>query len=136
MKHALSLLAAWTLVLAAPSIGLAESKMKIIDMKTAEGIDEAYMPLNAARTFPAGTSKVFCWFQWENGDTGSQVALHWHYISEKVAILEYPVPVPRREGSGGVSLSMPEGETLPAGTYEVSVRQGGKVLKSERFQIG
>ena len=110
-------------------------KLKVIDIKMAPAISENLMPLKPTDSFPNGTSKVFCWFRWENAETNSQVIAKWHYTSEDIDILNYPLNIPRRDGSGSVVLSMPEGKTLPSGSYRIDLVINKHIVKSREFKI-
>jgi hypothetical protein len=104
-------------------------------MKTAQNIDEKYQPVKPTNNFPMQTSKVFCWFKWKDAQVNGQISTKWTYKNENITILDYKITLPRREGSGGVALSMPEGKKLPPGSYEVQLEENGKILKSHRFTV-
>jgi hypothetical protein len=118
-------------VLAACTSGL----ISITNVKTAAGIDEKLMPVQVTSVFPAGTKNVFCWFQWKNAKVGTKIAARWHFVTDNIHILDYAFTIPRREGSGGVSLSMPEGKTLPAGVYRVDLMLGDYRLRTLTFKV-
>ena len=101
----------------------------------APAISENITPLKPTDSFPAGTSRVFCWFKWENAEVDSQIIAKWHYTSENIDILNYPLSIPRRDGSGSVLLSMPEGKTLPSGSYRIDLVLNNRILKSREFKI-
>lgn len=110
--------------------------VKIVDMKAAHNVDENFEPVQPAESFPAGTSKVFCWFKWKNDEVNEQMMARWTYLTEQISVLDYKVTLPRREGAGGVALAMPEGKTLPAGEYEVRMETDKKaVLKAIKFRV-
>ena len=110
-------------------------KLRIIEIKMAPAISENLMPIKPADSFPSGTSKVFCWFKWANAETNSQVIAKWYYTSENINILNYPLAIPRHDGSGSVLLSMPEGKTLPSGSYRIDLVVNNHILKSREFKI-
>ena len=110
-------------------------KLKITDIKMAPAISENLMPLQHTDSFPTGTSRVFCWFKWENAEVNTQIMAKWHYTSENINILNYPFAVPRRDGSGSILLSMPEGKTLPSGSYRIDLVVNNSVLKSREFKV-
>ena len=120
-----------------PCLGFADNGLiQIVDMKTAQNIDEKYQPVNPTSSFSAETSKVFLWFKWKDGTVNSQINTQWTYLTENIPVLDYKVVIPRHEGSGGVALSMPEGKTLPPGEYEVRVETDKKnALKSVKFRV-
>ena len=109
--------------------------IQIVDMKTALNVDDAFQPVDPTNKFAANTSKVFCWFQWKNGQVNSPINAHWTYLTEKIDVLDYKVTIPRHEGAGGVALAMPEGKTLPPGEYEVRLENGKASLKSIKFKV-
>ena len=110
-------------------------KLRIIEIKMAPGISENLMPIKPTDSFPSGTSRVFCWFKWVNAEVNSQIVAKWHYTSENINILNYSLTIPRRDGSGSVLLSMPEGKTLPAGSYRIDLTRNNHILKSCEFNI-
>lgn len=122
---------------AVSSVGYAENtSIQIMGMKTAQNIDEKYRPINPTATFTADTSKVYCWFKWKDAEVNSQISAQWTYLTENIPILDYKIAIPRREGAGGVALSMPEGKKLPAGEYEVTLKNDkGAALRSLKFKV-
>ena len=110
-------------------------KLKITEIKMAPAISKDLTPLKPADSFPSGTSRVFCWFKWENAEVNSQIVAKWYYTSENINILNYPFSIPRRDGSGSVLLSMPEGKTLPSGSYRIDLVVNNRILKSREFKI-
>ncbi|MCX5712193.1 MAG: hypothetical protein NTY47_03845, partial [Candidatus Omnitrophica bacterium] len=95
------------------------NKINMINARTAVGIDQNLKPIKVQDVFVKGTSQVFCWFQWNNAVVGTTVVARWHYLTDNIHILDYTFVIPRREGSGSISLTMPEGKILPAGLYKV-----------------
>ena len=110
-------------------------KLRITEIKMAPAISENIMPLKPADSFPGGTSRVFCCFKWENAEVDSQIIAKWRYISENINILDYPFTIPRRDGAGSILLSMPEGKTLPSGSYRIDLVVNNRILKSREFKI-
>lgn len=118
------------------SISSAEdSGIRILDMKTAQGISEKYEPIKPSNTFPKGTSKVFCWFAWKDNEKKSPVTAKWTYLTDDIPVLSYSVPISRVSGSAGTSFAMPAGKTLPPGEYEVELQVDQKTLRSTRFTV-
>lgn len=109
--------------------------INITNIKTATGIDEKLMPVGVTSVFPNGTQKVFCWFQWKDTNVGTTVMAQWHFLTDNIHILDYNFTIPRKEGFGSVSLSMPEGKKLPAGQYRIDFNSGKQILKSTTFKI-
>ena len=110
-------------------------KLRVTDIKMAPSISENLMPLRPSDSFPQGTSRVYCWFRWENAETGSQITAKWHYTSENIDILNYSLAIPRHEGSGSVLLSMPEGKSLPSGSYRIDLVMNNRIVRSREFKI-
>lgn len=139
MKHLLKLYSLVLVLLSCvlTSAGYAENaSIQIVEMKTAQNIDEKYRPVNPTSNFKADTSKVYCWFKWKDTQVNSQISAQWTYLTEDIPILDYKIVIPRREGAGGVALSMPEGKKLPAGEYEVTLKTAtGATLRSLKFKI-
>lgn len=111
-------------------------KIRLLDAKIAAGVDAGYMPVGVTSVFPAGTSKIFCWFSWKDAGKDTKVMAKWHYLTDDIPVLDYTFVIPRKEGSGSVSLSMPEGKTLPAGLYRVTLELDKRPLKSLTFKVG
>jgi hypothetical protein len=109
--------------------------INITDIKTATGIDEKLMPVGATDVFADGTQNIFCWFQWKDTKVGTLVMARWHFLTDDIHILDYNFTMPRKEGSGGISLSMPEGKKLPVGQYRIDLNFGKQTLKSIIFKV-
>lgn len=112
-----------------------EKNIDVISVKMAKGINEKYMPVDITNIFPEGTVKVYCWFSWRDAEKNMEILAKWHYITDDIPIVEYSFAVPRKEGVGSVSLSMPEGKALPTGLYRVELKHGKVVLKSMAFKV-
>ncbi len=111
------------------------NKVHITDIKIATAIDENITPVKVTNIFPKDTSKVFCWFQWKDSEVNTQIVARWDYVTDTIHILDYAFSIPRRNGIGSVSLSMPEGKTIPPGLYQITLMLGNQTLKSLTFQI-
>ena len=109
--------------------------INIIDAKTVTAIDEKLMPIEITSTFPKGAAKVVCWFQWKEAKVNTQLMAKWHYVTDDIHILDYPFYIPKKQGSGSVALSAPEGKSLPMGQYKIDLVAGNHVLKSITFTI-
>lgn len=109
--------------------------INITDIKMATGIDEKLMPLGVTDVFPDGTQKVFCWFQWKDTKVNTTVMARWYFLTDNIHILDYNFTIPRKEGSGSVSLTMPEGKKLPVGQYRIDLNFGKQTLKSTIFKV-
>ena len=114
--------------------GCMNSSIKITDAKISAGIDEKLMPTEVKDVFPSGTKTVFCWFQWKGAQVDKKITASWHFITDDIHILNYDFAIPRKEGWGSVSLSMPEGKALPVGLYKVDLSNTHK-LKSLTFKV-
>ena len=114
---------------------LMEDKVHIIDIKTATSVDSNLAPVQVTETFPEGTTKVFCWFKWKDSPTGTQLTAKWDYVSEKIHVMDYSFSIPRRNGMGGVLLTMPKGKTLPTGSYRITLWDGKQSVKSVPFEV-
>lgn len=110
-------------------------KFVLVDARVATGIDDKFMPTNVTNKLPAGTAKVYCWFQWRDAPKDTKILAHWHYASEDVSILDYTFIIPKKNGVGSVSLEMPQGKTLPIGTYRVDLLLQNKRIKSVAFSV-
>jgi hypothetical protein len=114
---------------------MAGSKVHFTDAKMAAGVDKNLAPVNVTDTFPQGTTRVFCWFRWKDSDINTQILAKWDYVTDQIHILDYVFFVPRRNGMGSVSLSMPEGKEMPSGTYRITFMLEKHILKSLTFEI-
>lgn len=111
------------------------SNISIIDAKIATAVDDKLMPVKITNAFPEKTSQVFCWFQWKNAKTDTKITARWYYVTDNIHILDYTFSIPRKEGSGSVSLSMPEGKILPSGSYRIDLTKRRHILKSLNFKV-
>lgn len=114
---------------------LQSDKICITDAKIAAGIDDKLMPIQVTNLFPKGTSQVFCWFQWKNAQVNIPIIAKWHYITDNIPILDYTFKIPRKKGSGSVSLSMPKDKILPRGEYKIDLIFNNKTLKFLTFKV-
>jgi hypothetical protein len=114
---------------------LKNNKFVLVDAKIAMGIDDKFMPTGVNDNLPAGTTKVYCWFQWKNAPKETKILAHWHYATEDLPILDYTFIIPKKNGIGSVSLEMPQGKTLPSGTYRVDLLLENKKIKSVVFKV-
>jgi len=118
-----------------PGCSFFNRDITISDAKIVTGVDENLMPVQVTDTFPRGTSKVSCWFQWRNAKMNKQLLAKWHYVTDDVHILDYNFNIPKKDGSGSVALAMPEGKTLPVGSYKVGLYLDKRLLKSLNFKV-
>ena len=118
-----------------PGFTIAVEDIRITDAKMATGLDDQFMPIQAASVFPRDTKQVFCWFSWENAIPKMEMKADWNYEIDDVDILTTNFKIPRRKGSGGISLTMPSGKVLPVGSYRVDIIAKNKILKSLTFKV-
>ena len=108
----------------------------IRDAKIVTGVDKQMMPLKVTNFFPKNTSKVSAWISWRNARINTQILVKWYYVTDDVPIYDYVLNIPKREGIANVVLSMPEGKTLPTGSYKVTILLEKKQLtKSLVFEV-
>lgn len=110
-------------------------KIRLVDAKLAMAVDKDLMPVKVTDVFPKGTSNVSCWIQWRDAEINTQVLTSWHYLTDDIHILDYSLNISKREGAGNVALSMPDGKTLPSGSYKVDIFLGKRLLKSLKFTV-
>ncbi len=113
----------------------APTQVHFTNAKIATAVDENMLPVKVTNIFPAGTTQVFCWFQWQDSDVNTQIVAKWEYVTDRIHILDYAFSIPRRKGMGSISLSMPEGKTLPSGEYRINLTKEDQTLKSLLFKI-
>lgn len=123
------------IVLSVPGCALMDNNIALIDVKTAGSVDKDLMPVGVTDVFPPGTRNVSCWIKWRNARINTQILSKWHYITDDIPILEHTFIVPKKEGAGSVTLSMPEGKHLPAGSYKVDLISNKRLLKSIAFKV-
>jgi hypothetical protein len=115
--------------------GLFPSDIHIEDARIATAIDENFMPVSVTDVFPKGTTKVSCWIKWRDSRINARLIAKWHYITDDIHIIDRLLTIPKREGMGSVTLSMPEGKDLPSGYYKVDLVSGNRILKSLKFKV-
>ena len=108
--YAAALSLAIIFTLSACSVG--GGKIRLTDATIATELDTDLMPVRIMATFPKNTSKVSCWIQWRDARINTQILAKWHYITDDIHILDHKISIPKRDGTGGVTLFMPE-EALP-----------------------
>ncbi len=112
----------------------AANKVHFTDVRIATAVDANVAPVNVT-SFPQGTIKVFCWFQWQDSEVNTPIVAKWDYVTDQIHILDYTFSIPRRSGMGSISLSMPEGKVMPSGEYQLTLMLGKQTLKSLTFEI-
>ncbi len=120
-----------------PDALAAESKIKLTEIRTAVGISDKYEPVGPTEVFALGTTKIYCWFKWENAAAAEPLQARWTYLTKKIKIFEYPVAIPKPEGAGGIAMAMPKGRSLPPGKYRVDLLdRTKKSVGSIDFAVG
>jgi hypothetical protein len=100
----------------------------IREAKIVTGVDKDMRPLKVTNFFPKDTSKVSAWISWQNAKINTQVLVKWHYLTDDVPIYDYNLNIPKKEGIANIALSIPEGKTLPSGSYKVTILLGKRQL--------
>ena len=122
-------------ILAVSGCDIGASVIHLVDAKIATAVDENLMPLKVTDIFPKGTAKVSCWIKWRDTKINTELVASWHYITDDIHVLDYPFIIPKKEGTGSIVLSMPDGKNLPSGEYKVDLILGKRVLKRLIFRI-
>lgn len=123
------------IVFALASCGLKAQDITIADAKMATAVDESLMPVKITDIFPKDTTKVSCWIKWQDSKMNAQLLAKWHYVTDDIHILDYLFTIPKKEGMGSVTLSMPEGKKLPSGLYKVDLISDKRILKTLTFKV-
>lgn len=110
-------------------------KIHLVDAKMATAVDQDLMPVKVTDSFPKGSSKVCCWIKWRDAKINTQILASWHYLTDDIHILDYSFNIPKRDGSGGIALTMPDGRSLPSGSYKVDLSSGKSILRSLKFTV-
>jgi hypothetical protein len=110
-------------------------KIHMLELKMTTGIDDNLMPVDTTYVFPKGTSKVYCWFKWDNAEVNTKIIAKWFYETSKINILNYTFVIPRQEGSGSILLSMPKDKPFPAGVYRLDLTNGSQFIDSFTFKV-
>jgi hypothetical protein len=134
-KAAISVTIMAFVVFALSACGLFARDISIIEARTAESVDEDLMPVKATDIFPSGISSVSCWIRWRAAKINTQVTVRWSYVTDGIHILDHKMIIPKIEGFGSVTLSMPEGKLLPAGRYNIDLVIKKRVIKSLGFTV-
>jgi len=100
----------------------------IREAKIVTGVDSDIRPLKVTNLFSKNTSKVCAWISWRDAKINTQLLVKWYYLTDDTPIYDYSLNIPKREGVANVVLSMPEGKTLPSGSYKVTISLGKKQL--------
>lgn len=111
--------------------------INIADIKMASTLDDQLMPVNVASVFPRDTNQVYCWIEWHNAKPKSPIEITaiWRYLTDEIIITSYNFYIPRKNGSGGISLTMPGKKAFPVGTYRVDIMRQNHKIKSITFKV-
>ena len=115
--------------------GLFSQDVHIEDAKIVTAVDENFMPVAIADIFPKGTARISCWIKWRDSRINAQLVAKWHYVTDDIHIIDRLFTIPKKEGSGSVTLAMPEGKDLPAGSYKVDLVSNNRTLRSLKFKV-
>lgn len=107
----------------------------ITDAVMCQGLDGEQRPVGIVSAFPEGTEHVQGCFSWTGATSHRQVIGRWHYTTQGIHILDVPVTVAEAVGTGIVSLQMPQGKALPAGSYRLDLMVQGKVAQTASFIV-
>jgi hypothetical protein len=135
MRSFITVTAAVFMSCAVSSCDMAGCEIKVVEIRTAQGVDASLMPVNPGEVLPKGTSKVYCWFRWRDAKINIRILAKWHYVTDDIPVFSYEFGIPKKDGAGSVVLSMPEGKTLPSGSYKVDLILGSRILRSLSFRI-
>jgi hypothetical protein len=123
------------LMITTASQGCMNRPVTIVSAKTASGIDEKLLPTKVMSVFPSDSKTVHFWFQWKNAKVGTPITASWFYTTDDIHILDHEFIIPRKKGSGSVSMTMPGEKTLPVGSYRVDLSINGAKQKSVTFKV-
>lgn len=115
---------------------LYQQNIVIQEAKIITAADQNLLPIKITNVFPKDTSKIGTWIKWKNSKINTQLLVKWHYVTDDVPIYDYILNIPKREGIANVALSLPEGKSLPSGSYKVDILSGKKRLfKTLTFKV-
>lgn len=123
------------LIFSLPACSLIGGSIGIVDAKIVTAVDERLMPVKVTDTFPRGTTAVSCWIRWKNAAINTEIVARWHYVTDDIHILDYTLIIPKKEGTGSVTLTMPNGKELPGGDYKVELFSGKRLLRSLPLRV-
>lgn len=117
------------------AIAEANPGIEMTDIKMAIGLDDKLMPVQVTDIFPRDTRRIFCWFSWDNATPKMEMKAEWNYAVDDIRILTYDFRIPRKKGSGAISLIMPTGKVFPVGSYRIDLKVKNHTLKSLTFKV-
>lgn len=135
LKNILAIFLISTLAISLSACSLIGGNISIVDAKIVTAIDERLMPVKVTDIFPKGTATVSGWIQWKNAAINTEITARWHYVTDDIHILDYTLVIPKKDGTGSVTLTMPNGKELPSGDYKLELFSGKRLLKSLTFKV-
>jgi hypothetical protein len=124
------------LILGVYSLTTNRKDIIIQEAKVVTGVDKNIMPLKVTNFFPKNTSKVCVWISWHSAKINTQILVKWYYLTDDIPIYNYVLTISKRQGVANVELSIPEGKSLPSGSYKADIFSGKKHLtKTLTFEI-
>ena len=95
---------------------------------------ESFRPARVSTKFAHGVKEVMIWYRWEGAIKGHRVDVRWSKNGSVVLTQGEFIQQP----SGSVSwfLARNKGEPLPAGMYQVELRENGELVTAIPFRIG
>ena len=135
LKNIAALLLVSALIFSLPACSFIGGNIGIVDAKIVTAVDERLMPVKVTDVFPKGTATVSCWIRWKNASINTEIVARWHYVTDDIHILDYTLVIPKREGTGSVMLTMPNGKELPSGDYKLELFSGKRLLRSLTFKV-
>ena len=134
-KNAAVIIISFIAAISVSGCALIDNNIVLLDAKTAASVNEDLLPVDVSGVFPLGTRSVSCWIKWKNARINTQVLSKWHYITDDIPILDHVFIIPKKEGAGSVTLTMPEGKSLPAGSYKIDLTCNNRLLRSVKFKV-
>ena len=134
-KNIRIILVATLLTVSLAACSLLPPKIRLLEAKMATAVDQNLIPVKVTDSFPRDSSKACCWIKWRDARINTQILASWHYLTDDIHILDYSFNIPKKDGSGGIALTMPDGRSLPSGSYKVDLFCGKSLLRSLRFTV-
>ena len=85
--------------------------------------------------FAESTKDIFLSFTWTPQPKNLLVTTAVYSISTGEKIMEYQMPLASMQEKATVKLTMPQGQSFPAGSYEVRITSGNNVLGKGTFSV-
>ena len=106
--------------------------IKAVSLSSSES--NRFAPARVSTKFAHGVKEVMIWYRWEGAIKGHRVDVRWSKNGSVVLTQGEFIQQP----SGSVSwfLARNKGEPLPAGMYQVELRENGELVTAIPFRIG